>query len=73
MIQIKRAPLQPHPASAPSPRGHGGFGPRTQGMGVAVLTLSAWLLNQRETTSRAQWGGGGGTVSKHRGRAKNPQ
>lgn len=42
-------------------------------MGVAVLTLSVWLLNKRETTSRTQWGGGGGTVSKHRGRAKNPQ
>ena len=41
-------------------------------MGVAVLTLSVWLLNQRETTSRTQWGGGGGTVSKHQGEGKAP-
>lgn len=31
---------------------------RTQGLGMAVLTLSVWLLDQRETNDRAERGAG---------------
>lgn len=41
MIQIKMLPLQPHPVSAPSLQGLRGFGPGTQGRGVAVLRLQS--------------------------------
>lgn len=68
MIQVKRPPSQLHPVSAPCPQGHGAFGPGTWGMGVAALTLSMWLPDQRKTNSRAQRG----VVSKHHREGKAP-
>ena len=56
LIQVKRPPSQLHPVSAPCPQGHRAFGPGTWGMGVAALTLSMWLPDQRKTNSRAQRG-----------------
>ena len=68
LIQVKRPPSQLHPVSAPCPQGHRAFGPGTWGMGVAALTLSMWLPDQRKTNSRAQRG----VVSKHHREGKAP-